>query len=67
MLTWDDSFAIAQALQECHPNARLEEVTLGMIYRWTLELPDFSDDRELANETILSAICQEWFEEVNPL
>jgi FeS assembly protein IscX len=38
-----------------------------MIFRWTLEIPEFEDDPELANDSILSAIYQEWFEEVNPV
>ena len=38
-----------------------------MIYDWTLALPQFKDERELANEEILSAIFQEWYEEVNVL
>ena len=63
-LTWEDSYAIALALQIRHPDANLEEVSLGAIYRWTVELPNFTDDRELANDAILSAIYQEWFEEV---
>ncbi len=65
MLTWDDSFAIAKALQERHPNILLEDVSLEMVFQWTLALPEFNDDHELANEEILLAIYQEWFEEVN--
>ena len=65
--SWEDSYAIALALQEAHPNVQLEEVSLGMIYQWTIALARFEDDRELANEAILAAIYQEWFEEVNPL
>jgi FeS assembly protein IscX len=65
--SWEDSYAIALALREAHPDASLEEVSLGMIYEWTLALSRFYDDRELANEAILAAIYQEWFEEVNPL
>lgn len=67
LLTWDDSYAVALALREQHPQAVLEEVSLMMIYRWTLALPGFADDPELANDSILNAIYQEWFEEVNPL
>ena len=67
MLTWEDSYAIALALREKHPDVDLEEVSLGMIYRWTVALPDFEDDRELANDMILQAIYQEWYEEDNPL
>lgn len=63
-LTWEDTYAIARTLNALHPNINLEEVSLGMIYRWTIELPEFADDHELANDSILSAIYQEWFEEV---
>ena len=64
MLTWDDSYAIALALRALYPKIDLQEVSLDMIYRWTLVLPEFEDDRELANEAILSAIYREWLEEV---
>lgn len=66
-LTWEDSYAIALALRQYYPGIPLEDVSLGMIYRWTIKLPGFNDDPELANESILSAIYQEWFEEINPL
>jgi FeS assembly protein IscX len=65
VLTWDDSYAIARALRELHPQVNLESVSLGMIYEWTKALPEFQDDPELANDAILSAIYLEWFEEVN--
>lgn len=64
MLTWDDSYAIALELRERYPETDLQEVSLNMIYQWTIALPGFSDDRELANEAILSSILQEWLEEV---
>ncbi len=66
-LTWEDSYAIALALKERFPQIDLTDVSLGMIYDWTLALPQFKDERELANEDILSAIFQEWYEEVNVL
>ena len=66
-LNWEASFAIALALKEKHPDIALEDVSLAMIYRWTLELPGFEDDPELANDQILLDIFQEWFEENNPL
>ena len=62
--TWDDSYAIAQALRQRFPSIDLEEVSLIMIYRWTVELPGFDDDPQLANDSVLAAIYQEWFEEV---
>lgn len=63
-LTWEDSFAIARALSILKPDIRLEEVSLMMIYQWTVDLPGFDDDPELANDGILEAIYQEWYEEV---
>ena len=64
-LTWEDSYAIAQALSKLKPEINLEEVSLMMIYQWTLDLPGFDDDPELANDGILAAIYQEWYEEVD--
>ena len=63
-MTWDDSYAIAQELAKAKPGINLEEVSLLMIYNWTMDLPGFSDDPELANDALLVAIFQEWFEEV---
>jgi len=67
MYTWEDTYAVARLLQERYPNTNLEDVSLDTIYRWTLQLPEFSDDPELANEEILCAIFHEWFEEVYPV
>lgn len=67
LLTWEDSYAIALLLKQQHPGVRLEEVSLGMIYRWTVNLPEFGDDPQLANDAILMSIYQEWFEEANLL
>ena len=63
-LTWDDSYAIAHALRQRFPSIDLEEVSLIMIYRWTVALPGFDDDPQLANDAVLAAIYQEWYEEV---
>lgn len=67
MYTWEDTYVIARLLKERYPNINLEDVSLDTIYRWTLQLPEFSDDPELANEEILCAIFHEWFEEVYPV
>jgi len=63
-LTWDDTYAIALALQRTYPDADLQQVSLGMIYTWTLALNEFADNPQLANEEILAAIYREWFEEI---
>lgn len=63
-LTWEDSYAIARALAKAYPEVDLEQVSLLMIYQWTMALPDFDDEPELVNDAILVAIFQEWYEEV---
>jgi FeS assembly protein IscX len=62
-LNWESSYAIALALKEAHPEVDLMDVSLNMIYAWTLALENFEDEAVLANDQILSAIYQDWFEE----
>jgi FeS assembly protein IscX len=66
-LTWDDSYAIARHLLARFPGIDIEQVSLKMIFEWTVALPNFSDDPQLADNAILMDIYQEWYEEVNPL
>jgi len=62
-LTWESSYAIALELRRQYPDVNMEEVSLQQIYRWTLQLSEFEDDPSLANDDILYAIYQDWFEE----
>ncbi|MCC6298518.1 MAG: Fe-S cluster assembly protein IscX [Anaerolineales bacterium] len=62
-LSWESTFAIALELKRRHKDTNIEDVTLKQIYDWTLALPDFDDDPALANDEILHAIYQDWFEE----
>jgi len=62
-LTWDGTYAIAMELRRQHKDINIEEVTLQQIYQWTLQLSEFEDDPALANDDILYAIYQDWFEE----
>jgi FeS assembly protein IscX len=62
-LTWESTYAIAMELRRQYKDANIEEVTLQQIYKWTLELSEFEDDPALANDDILYAIYQDWFEE----
>ena len=66
-LNWESTYAIALALHAAHPTADLTDVSLNMIYTWTLALADFDDEPALANDEILSAIYQDWFEHLNPI
>jgi FeS assembly protein IscX len=49
------------------PDVDLSAVTLNMLYNWAVALPDFKDDPQLANDELLTAILQEWYEETHPL
>lgn len=62
-LNWESTYAIALELRRQHPDVNFEELTLQNIYTWTLQLPEFEDDPALANDDILYAIYQDWFEE----
>lgn len=66
-LYWDASYAVAKRLMTLYPDEDLEAVTLRMIYNWVIALPEFEDDPQLANDELLEAIYQEWYEERNPL
>ena len=66
-LYWDATYEIALALKARYPDQDLEEVSLGDVFEWTVALPKFADDPELANDEILGAIYREWFEVNNPL
>jgi FeS assembly protein IscX len=63
-MNWEATYAIALELKRKFKDVNIEEVTLGQIYKWTLELPEFDDDPALANDEILSAIYQDWYEEL---
>ncbi len=62
-MNWEATYAIAMELHRTHKDVNIEEVTLKKIYEWTLELSEFEDDPALANDDILYAIYQDWYEE----
>lgn len=62
-LNWEAGYAVAMALRAAHPGVNLEDVSLEMIERWTLALPAFDDDPELANQEVLLDIFNSWLEE----
>lgn len=62
-LSWESTYAIAMELRRSHRDVDIEGVSLKQIYEWTLELSEFEDDPALANDDILYAIYQDWYEE----
>jgi len=63
-LNWESTYAIALELRRAHKDVNIEEVSLQQIYDWTLALSEFEDDPALANDGILHAIYQDWYEEL---
>ncbi len=63
-MNWEATYAIAMELKRKYKDVKIEEVTLGQIYAWTLALPEFDDDPQLANDEILRSIYQDWYEEL---
>ncbi len=62
-LKWTDVQAIAEALEEAHPEVDPQYVRFTDLHRWVCELPDFEDDPNRSNERILEAIQMAWLEE----
>ena len=62
-LNWESTYAVALALKQAHRDLDLQDVSLKMIFEWTLALEGFDDDPALANDAILASIYQEWLEE----
>lgn len=65
LLYWDASLEIIFALQEAHPDVDVDSVGIEELYCWIIELPNFADDPELANDGILMDILREWYEEIS--
>lgn len=63
-LYWDAVYSIAIEIKSRHPGIDMDQVSLQNIYEWTIDLDNFADDPALANDEILLAIFQEWFEEI---
>ena len=61
-LNWDSVYELALELHRAHPDADLQDVTLGQVRDWTIALPEFLDDADLCNDEILHSIYQEWYE-----
>ncbi len=64
-LYWEASYEIVLNLIEQYPDIELDGIGLEQLYQYIVNLPDFADDSELANDGILNEILREWYEEVN--
>ncbi len=66
-LFWDATYEIVLSLMATHGDADVETVGIQQLYQWIIALPNFADDPELANDSILNGILREWYEETASL
>lgn len=62
-LFWDDTYEIAAALIQSHPEQDPLEVPFTTLHKWITELAEFDDDPNSASEAKLEAIQMAWYEE----
>jgi FeS assembly protein IscX len=63
-MKWIDTFDIAIALSETHPEVDPKRVRFTELMEWVLALPGFDDDPKHCGEKILEAIQLAWIDEV---
>lgn len=62
---WDDPYPIALELIARHPGVDPLAVDWETLHRWTIELPQFADDKDITSLYLLEDIQQEWYEEIS--
>lgn len=62
-LRWTDVHALAEALEEAHPQASILALRFTELHRWVTELDGFEDDPKKSNEKLLEAIQMAWLDE----
>ncbi len=62
-MLWTDTFEIAMALADSHPDTDPQYVNFVDLHRWVCELEEFDDDPNRSGEKILEAIQMAWIEE----
>jgi FeS assembly protein IscX len=64
IMKWTDTYDIAAALADAHPDVDPQIVRFTDLHRWVCELNGFDDDPARSGEKILEAIQMAWIEEV---
>lgn len=64
-MKWTDTFELAIALTEHHPNTDPKTIRFTDLHKWVMALPGFDDDPNRSNEKILEAIQMQWIDEVD--
>jgi FeS assembly protein IscX len=61
-MTWHEIDDIAESLMAAKPGVDPLTVRFTDLRNWISELPDWSDDIHLSNESKLEAVQMEWYE-----
>ena len=64
-MKWTDTYQIAEALADTHPDVDPKTLRFTQLREWVLALPGFNDDPERSGEKILEAIQMAWIDEAN--
>ena len=64
-MKWTDTYQIAEALADTHPDVDPKTLRFTQLREWVLALPGFNDDPERSGEKILEAIQMAWFDETD--
>jgi FeS assembly protein IscX len=64
-MKWTDTYDIATALVDAHPEVDPKTVRFTDLHRWVLALPGFDDAPDRSNEKILEAIQMTWIDEAD--
>jgi FeS assembly protein IscX len=62
-LYWEATYEIVLRLIEEYPDVDLDMIGTQQLLDMIFKLPDFADDKELANNGLLTDILREWYEE----
>ncbi|GAB1579677.1 Fe-S cluster assembly protein IscX [Bordetella petrii] len=64
-MKWVDTYDIAAALADAHPDVDPNTVRFTQLREWVLALPGFDDDPAHCGEKILEAIQMAWIDEAD--
>ncbi len=63
-MKWVDTFEIAAALADAHPDVDPTQVRFTQLREWVLALPAFDDEPSRSGEKIFEAIQAAWIDEI---
>lgn len=64
-MKWSDTFDIAIALSEAHPDVDPKTIRFTDLIAWIQALDEFDDNVDKCNEKVLEAVQMAWIEEIS--